>query len=309
MDKILSLDISDDKKLNFVAMALSSSLRTDILKMLSVQSRSVNEIAFQLNISKSTASVNLKILEEAGLVMSEYQAGRHGSMKLCSIVNERLTINLMNNRGQADTQLYTVEMPIGGYTDFYISSPPCGLVTEEKYIGRDDHVASFYNVERFRAQLLWFRQGFVEYKFPKEVSGRKIESLEFVFEACAEAPGYRMEYPSDITIWVNGKEVGTWTCPGDYGGRRGIYTPEWWSLASTQFGEYKRWLINSKGSYLEGTRISGICLKDLKIEESECITFRIGIKNDAKNVGGINLFGEKFGDYPRNITMAIQYKI
>ena len=72
MDKILSLDISDDKKLNFVAMALSSSLRTDILKMLSVQSRSVNEIAFQLNISKSTASVNLKILEEAGLVMSEY---------------------------------------------------------------------------------------------------------------------------------------------------------------------------------------------------------------------------------------------
>lgn len=67
MDKILSLDISDDKKLNFVAMALSSSLRTDILKMLSVQSRSVNEIAFQLNISKSTASVKFEDSRRSGI--------------------------------------------------------------------------------------------------------------------------------------------------------------------------------------------------------------------------------------------------
>ncbi len=308
MDKILGLDISDDKKLNFVATALSSPLRTDMLKLLSSQSLSVNEIAFRLNISKSTASVNIKFLEDAGLVMSEYQAGKHGSMKLCSIVNEALTINLMGARPFPDTRLYTVEMPIGGYTDFYISSPPCGLVTEENYVGRDDHIASFYNVGRFQAQLLWFRQGFVEYKFPKEISYRVLESLEFAFESCAEAPGYRMEYPSDVTVWVNGREVGTWTCPGDYGGRKGIYTPDWWPLDSTQFGEYKRWAIDSRGSYLEGARISNLSLKELKIEEQDYISFRIGIKSDAKNIGGINLFGKKFGDYPRNISMTIKYK-
>ena len=40
-------------------------------------------------------------------------------------------------------------------------------------------------------------------------------------------------------------------------------------------------------------------------KETDCIAFRIGIKSDEKNVGGINLLGEKFGDY---ITMTIRYK-
>lgn len=43
-------------------------------------------------------------------------------------------------------------------------------------------------------------------------------------------------------------------------------------------------------------------------KETDCIAFRIGIKSDEKNVGGINLLGEKFGDYPKDITMTIRYK-
>ncbi len=308
MDKVLNVDVSDDARLNKIATALASPLRTSILKLLSERSMSVNEIAFSLNISKSAASVNIKVLEEAGFVMSEYQSGRHGSMKLCSIVNETLQIDLLGARGASELDTYTVDMPIGGYTDFYISSPPCGLLTEENYVGRDDHIASFYCVERFRAQLLWFRQGYVEYKFPKEIVYREIESIEFAFEACAEAPGYRMEYPSDITVWINGKEIGTWVYPGDYGGRRGICTPAWWPLDSTQFGDYKRWKVDREGSYVEDVMISGVRLADLAIEKRDHICFRLGIREDAKHIGGINLFGEKFGDYPRNLTMTIRYR-
>ncbi len=308
MDKVLDVDLTDDVRLSQIATALSSPLRTSILKLLSERSMSVNEIAFRLNVSKSTASVNLKILEEAGFVMSEYQAGRHGSMKLCSIVNETLRINLLSARSLSEVNVYTVDMPIGGYTDFYISSPPCGLLTEDTFVGRDDNIGSFYCAERFRAQLLWFRQGYVEYKFPKEIVYRKLESIEFAFEACAEAPGYRMEYPSDITVWINGKEIGTWVYPGDYGGRRGICTPEWWTLDSTQFGDYKRWKVTGEGSFVEDVMVSGVRLSDLSVEKQDFIRFRLGIKEDARHIGGINLFGEKFGDYPRNLTMTIRYQ-
>lgn len=308
MDKILEVDITDDERLNRIASALASPLRTAILKLLSVQSMSVNEIVFRLNVSKSTASVNIKILEEAGFVMTEYQAGKHGSMKLCSIANEKLLVDLLSARSVSDINTYTVDMPIGGYTDFFIDSPPCGLLTEDTFVGRDDNVGSFYCAERFRAQLLWFRQGYVEYKFPKEFTYRKIESIEFAFEACAEAPGYRMEYPSDITVWVNGKEIGTYVYPGDYGGRRGICTPAWWPLDSTQFGDYKRWKVTDGGTYVEDLLVSGVRVSDLAVEKQNYICFRLGIKADAKHIGGVNLFGEKFGDYPRNLTMTVSYR-
>ena len=213
-----------------------------------------------------------------------------------------------SDRHYSLSDVYTVDMPIGGYTDFYISSPPCGLLTEDTFVGRDDNIGSFYCAERFRAQLLWFRQGYVEYKFPKEIVYRKLESIEFAFEACAEAPGYRMEYPSDITVWINGKEIGTWVYPGDYGGRRGICTPEWWTLDSTQFGDYKRWKVTGEGSFVEDVMVSGVRLSDLSVEKQDFIRFRLGIKEDARHIGGINLFGEKFGDYPRNLTMTIRYQ-
>jgi len=46
----------------------------------------------------------------------------------------------------------------------------------------------------------------------------------------------------------------------------------------------------------------------LNIEKDDYFTLRIGVKPDAKNLGGINLFGEKFGDYQQNIMMRIDYK-
>jgi predicted transcriptional regulator len=36
---------------------------------------------------------------------------------------------------------------------------------------------------------------------------------------------------------------------------------------------------------------------------------RIGIKDTAKNIGGLNLFGEKFGDHPQNIQMRLDYSL
>jgi predicted transcriptional regulator len=37
------------------------------------------------------------------------------------------------------------------------------------------------------------------------------------------------------------------------------------------------------------------------------ISLRIGVRPDAINQGGINLFGEKYGDFPQGINMRIVY--
>ena len=34
---------------------------------------------------------------------------------------------------------------------------------------------------------------------------------------------------------------------------------------------------------------------------------KIEIKEDAKNIGGINIFGEKYGDHPQGIVMNLTY--
>ena len=35
---------------------------------------------------------------------------------------------------------------------------------------------------------------------------------------------------------------------------------------------------------------------------------RIGIKDDARHQGGINLFGRRFGNYPQDLVMRIAYE-
>lgn len=37
------------------------------------------------------------------------------------------------------------------------------------------------------------------------------------------------------------------------------------------------------------------------------ISFEIRAKPEAENAGGVNIFGEKYGDYPQGICMRIVY--
>jgi len=35
---------------------------------------------------------------------------------------------------------------------------------------------------------------------------------------------------------------------------------------------------------------------------------RIGVKEDAKNIGGVNIFGKTFGDYEQDIIMKMEFE-
>lgn len=199
-------------------------------------------------------------------------------------------------------------MPIGAFVNINVM-PTCGLAGELGIIGHLDDPTAFYEPERIHAQLMWFRRGFVEYNFPNRLpAGALLEDVEVSFEVCSEAPLHHSDWPSDITVWIGSREVGTWTSPADFGGERGALTPFWWDTQNSQFGLLKVWKVSSNGSFVDGVPISTISLRDLSLKTGEPIPVRIGIKDNAAHVGGINLFGSRFGNYPQGIVLRQHYK-
>ncbi len=304
--KHMELDLTDPNKLQIVARALSSDLRLKILELLNERSMNVIELSQRLEVPVSTVSNSIVVLEEADLIRTERQTGVRGVMKLCSRKKDNIAIRLVMPNGHEIQSHYQV-MPIGHYTDISVT-PVCGLLSDTRSIGEQDDVASFYDQMRYDAQLLWFQQGYVEYRFTNRIlKDKRLKCIEISFEACSEAPNYRMDWPSDISVFLNDVEIGTWLCPGDFGGRHGKFSPHWWNQSSTQYGILKRWRVDETGAYLDDAKISDITISDLGIMENPFIRLSIAVKKDAVHQGGINLFGEKFGDYNQAIVMRLDY--
>lgn len=302
--KHMQLSLEDPKRLQQVAHALSSDLRLRILQLLDECSMNVLELSQRLDVPISTVSNSIVVLEEADLIRTERQAGVRGVAKLCSRKKDTVTIGL-HHLAHREVESYFHNMPIGGYSDCDVV-PTCGLLSSRSNIGEQDSVATFYDPGRYEAQLMWFQQGFVEYRFSNQLlREHELKCLELSFEACSEAPNYRKDWPSDITVSINDVEIGTWCCPGDFGGRQGRFTPEWWLPSSTQYGLLKRWRVDRSGSSLDDERISDVTLEQLSLTKKPYISVKIGVKPDAAHQGGINLFGENFGDHKQAIVMRL----
>lgn len=306
MDKIINGSFEEKSKVALIGKALSSEDRIKILEFLDDGHLTVNEIAEKLSIPVSTSAVHVKVLEEANFITTRLEPGVRGSKKVCYKSVDGIELDLVKKNKNKVDQSYYINMPIGNYTDCSIKGV-CGIVSELSNIGVMDNPSVFYYPNRNEAQLIWFEQGYLEYKFPSLVVG-EITSLNISFECCSEAPSYNTKWPSDITLWVNDKEVHTWTCPGDFGGRRGKLNPLWWPEWSTQYGILKNYRISDLGTYCDEEYVGSSTLRDLELGEKHYISVRIGIKEGAKNVRGLNLFGEKFGDHNQSIVMRIDYK-
>ncbi len=305
VNRILNLHVAEALE---VARALSTPLRLSIFVELLKHPMNVGEVAEQFELPLSTAAVNIKKLEDAGLIITELVPGTRGMQKLCAAVISRIVIEATESPTLAN-HVTEIPMPIGQFVDCSIT-PTCGIVSSTGIIGELDDPSCFYDPGRGQAQLLWFRTGFVEYRFPNRVPTNPddLETLELVMEVCSEAPLSNPNWPSDITLWINGYEVGTWTSPGDFGGERGYLTPEWWGTQQTQFGLLKTWKITRKKSYVDGNEVSDTMLDDLNLLGSNFISVRIGVKPNAARIGGMNLFGKNFGNYETDLLMRIVSK-
>lgn len=192
-----------------IGKALSSPIRLQILALLKDCAMSVQEIAHILNIPVSSTAVHIRCLEDAQLIITEVQPGNHGSMRVCICSMQTFTLSTVNPELSAVDNSVSIEMPIGHYFQCKIE-PTCGLADENGAIDMYDSPSSFYSPNRTKAQLLWFRQGYVEYRFQNLINPmRHLSELSFSVEICSEAPGYLNDWPSDITVTVNGIELTT----------------------------------------------------------------------------------------------------
>ncbi len=301
-----TLTIDSEGSLN-VLRALGSETRLLILSLLSHRVMNVSELTKALGLPHSTVNFNLKRLENAGLLQVQYTPGTRGRQKLISKRYDEVLLKLPGVGIESSQDVVEVSMPIGNYKRFDVQ-PTCGLASAGKFIGMIDDPRSFYEPEHVFAQILWFREGFVEYEFPNNVPfGAEATSLELSVELCSEAPEYDLDWPSDITLWINGAEVGTWTSPGDFGGERGRVTPSWWQTEQTQYGLLKHWRVTAEGSYLDDQKLSRITLGELALGADNHISVRLGSQTGARHVGGVNLFGRKFGNYEQDLLMRVRY--
>ena len=305
-EKEQTLIVNPLKDLN-VIKALASEPRVKMLELLRHKKLNINELAEAMGQPQSTVATNASILEEAGLIVSESAKAKKGNQKICSPAFNEILIKFPEDEN-IEKNFVRIEMPLGLFTDYSVTAP-CGLCSREKIIGMLDLPDSFLNPERMKAGLLWCTSGYFEYKFPNNTLSdpREVTKLELMMELSSETPGTNTNWPSDITIWINKTEIATWTCPGDYGDHRGKFTPEWWKLEGSQYGLLKHFSVTDEGSYIDGIKVSDVTLADLDMRNHHSIRVKVGVKDDARYMGGMNIFGKGFGNYDQGIIMQIYF--
>ena len=308
--RVLNLTAYEDKieDIELVAKALGSDKRLSILNFIGTELCSVLEIAEALQLPISTATQHINLLEKANLIKSELQPATRGLRRMCKRNFDQFIFQLPVDFNNKEDNI-EISMPVGSFSNIEVY-PTCGILGEIGIIGQLDDPASFFEPDRIYAQMLWFHHGFVQYRFPNRIPPNiTMNTIEVSFEACSAAPLHNNEWPSDITVWINNVEVGTWTSPASYGGNRGLLTPEWWGTQNTQYGQHKVWQVTLDGSYIDGLRCSGVSIDDLKLNQGNAIEVKVGIKEDSHNKGGISLFGHGFGNYPQDIIIKARYNL
>ena len=308
--KNVTLSVDNDNCHALIAefgRAVSVPERLAVLKCILLASKSVPDIAAELNLPASSVARHIDILDKAGLIYTSLQPGPKGHAKYCSQAVLSVTLSLEADDSRKEDAGYKVEMPLGMFSHCHIKAP-CGMTGAEGKIADFDNPKIFFSPVRTKAECIWFDCGFISYNFPADFSDKqRFSEISFTFEICSETLYYNNNWPSDITVRVNDVEVTTFTSPGDFGGRRGKYTPSYWPVTSTQFGLLKKITVGSDGVFVDNSFVSDkVHFADLKIYDGSAIKLDIGIKDDATHRGGINLFGKNFGDFPQSIVMSLK---
>ncbi len=307
LERDFKLQIDEEEKIAKVIYALNAQPRRNIMSLLRSSSYSVVEFSRLLKLPISTVSFHLNILKKADLVSVIVKKNTRGNAKIVSRKVDHILLDLISNKQNVKSGHFSQEILLGSFSDAHVEAG-CGMASEDSIIVADDLPGAFFSPDRYNAQIIWFSKGYLEYKIPNYmIKDKKLNSITFSMELCSEAPNYRNDWESDITFWINGVEVATYVSPGDFGDRRGRLNPDWWSDFSTQYGIIKNLSITEKGVYLDENIVSSRNIKSLGIQEGDNIVFRIGIKDNARHQGGINIFGKKFGDFSQGLVYMADY--
>lgn len=288
--------------------ALGSELRIKLIKLL-LENRemSMNELAAQLGITNGALTSHVKKLEESGIVTILSEHSGHGNQKVCRVSVDKILVEILTSDSTPALDSYSIDIPVGHYFNYSVSST-CGLSTAKKLIGEVDDPRYFAHPSHVDAQVIWFARGHIDYRIPNLLPpGQKIDQITISFEISSEAPGVNNDWPSDISFFLNDVNLGMWTSPGDFGDIRGMFTPSWWFPNWNQYGLLKMLVINRKGTFIDGLRISDVTSQQLALTSQDELCFRFQTQEPARHIGGITLFGKNFGNYNQDIKVRIDY--
>ncbi|MEG0294397.1 ArsR/SmtB family transcription factor [Enterococcus sp.] len=286
-----------------VFQALSNQNRLDILLLISKNEMNIGELATQLKLSNAIVTRHVQQLEDVGIVKTRRLPGKYGLQKLVRLAVDTINIDFPQ-KIFPEYRLYTTEVKLGHFTDFD-AKPTCGLTTATGYIGMADQPRSFLDNNRVNAELIWVGKGFLEYKVPLPLlDSDTLELLEISFEISSEFQLSNNRWPSDINYYINGEFIGMDTVSGNYSDVRGKLTPHWWPDLCSQYGELKHIRINPYDSTIDGVPVSNHNIDSLGLSNSDFFTLRIASEDTVTNVGGLTLFGEKWGNYAQNIKIS-----
>lgn len=292
-----------------VFKALGSEVRMKIVELLSERGEmNMNEIAAALELTNGALTAHIRKLEECGIIKTVTECTGHGNQKLCSMKVNQILLSAAKVEEMREIKVYETELRVGHFSDYSVS-PPCGLASVYSQIGEENDARYFAHPDRLQAGMLWFSEGFVEYRIPNMLpQNQKISQLTFYFEISSDLVGETEENLADIMFYLNGQKLGSWITPGEYqGGGKGIYTPVWCSGREKQFGLLKMVVINKTGAYLDGLKISDIGLNKFQLDDQSELRFRFAAEDKSKYKGGIALYGSGFGNYNQGIRVRMHY--
>ena len=286
--------------------ALSSEVRLDIIRqLLANPGMNMNELAAKLRITNGAVTSHIKKLESCGIVTTSSEAAKHGNQKICSVNVDKILIDM--EQREVTENLYHAEIKVGHYSSHEVF-PTCGLATATSLIGEVDDPRYFAHPDRYNAYILWFTQGYIEYDLPNFIpQGQRITELMVEAELSSEAPGVNENWPSDISFYLNGRHIGDWTLPGDFGDVQGIFTPDWWYPNWNQYGLLKLLVVNRYGTFVDGKKISDITIGEFDLTSTSTLQLRLAVEKNAEHVGGLTIFGKSFGNYAQDINVSIGY--
>lgn len=285
-----------------VLQALANETRLGIINSLASGEMNIGEIAKKLHISNAITTRHVQQLEEAGIVKTRRTPGKYGLQKIVALAIDQVAIDFPE-KIFPEYRFYQTDVSLGHFTD-YLAEPTCGLADEYSHIGSPDQPRSFLDNRRVDAQCVWVGKGYLEYKIPNMIHPEDhLELLDISFEISSEFPISNNTWPSDITYYINGKKLGTDTVNGNYADVRGRLTPTWWPDTCSQYGELKHIRINQYDTGVDGVPLSNINIHNLGLENADYFTLRIASEENAEHVGGLTLFGERWGNYAQNIKV------
>ena len=311
--KEISLSLKNEEDVSTIVClcdALGNETRLRILQTLQKEPfiYTVPELVKLTKIPTSTLLHHLKKLEKANIVHLTYRTSSHGTVRMVTRDMKGANLSFYYNDYKSSKHVLSSvqSVGVGMYSSFEADGSYLCLVKDKLYTDK----AEIYNPLHYDAQLIASSNGRVTYEFSNTVALHKeVVELLISLEICSEAPYHDNNYMSDITFWINGKEITTYLSDGDYGDRVGILNPDYWPKVNTQYGKLVNLSIKKDGVYINDVKFeSKYNLENINLTKGNKLTLTIGNKSTAEHVGGFNIFGKTFGDYPQDICLQFFYE-